>query len=101
MDIVLFGLTFVQDPVGWCRPARRFCPDSWGTSEICEYTLPNVNSIHANHAIHPSNAPLEQKLFHRESVGMVLTHSVKMALFIPQGHVRIMVPVGRLAIDRG
>jgi hypothetical protein len=41
--------------------------------------------------VHPLDAPPEQKLFHRELGRMSLTPRVKVALFVLQGYLGIMV----------
>ena len=43
------------------------------------------------YAVHPLDAPPEQKLFHAELGRMALTPRVKVALFILQGYLGIMV----------
>jgi hypothetical protein len=53
--------------------------------------LSNIDSTLPQHAIHPLDAPPEQKLFHRELGRMALTRRVRMALFILQGYLGIMV----------
>jgi hypothetical protein len=55
------------------------------------YPLSKPGSIHPHHTVHPLDAPPEQKLFHRELGRMALTPRVKVALFILQGYLGIMV----------
>ena len=55
------------------------------------FHLSNSESIQGHHAIHPLDAPPEQKLFHRELGRMAFTPRVKVALFILQGYLGIMV----------
>jgi hypothetical protein len=55
------------------------------------FSLSNDNSIHADRAVHPLDAPPEQKLFHRELGRMALTPRVKVVLFILQGYLGVMV----------
>jgi len=45
----------------------------------------------AHQQVHPLDAPPEQKLFHAELGRMALTLRVKVALFILQGYLGIMV----------
>ena len=52
--------------------------------------LPIDNPQHLR-AIHPLDAPPEQKLFHAELGRMALTPPVKMALFLLQGYLGVMV----------
>jgi hypothetical protein len=47
-------------------------------------------SMQLHHAVHPLDAPPEQKLFHRELGRMALTPRVKVALFILQGYLGVM-----------
>jgi hypothetical protein len=54
------------------------------------YPLSNTDALH-NHPIHPLDAPPEQKLFHRELGRISLTPRVKIALFILQGYLGVMV----------
>jgi hypothetical protein len=53
--------------------------------------LSSSGSIRHHHVVHPLDAPPEQKLFHRELGRMALTSRVKVALFILQGYLGIMV----------
>jgi hypothetical protein len=53
--------------------------------------LSNPDSVHSYLSVHPLDAPPEQKLFHRELGRMALTPRVKMALFLLQGYLGIMV----------
>jgi len=55
------------------------------------FSLSRSNSIHSHHVVHPLDAPPEQKLFHRELGRMSLTPLAKMALFILQGYLGVMV----------
>ena len=55
------------------------------------FHLSNSESIQGHHAIHPLDAPPEQKLFHRELGRMALTPRVKVALCILQGYLGVMV----------
>jgi hypothetical protein len=55
------------------------------------FPLSKDNSIHADHTVHPLDAPPEQKLFHRELGRMALTPRVKVALCILQGYLGVMV----------
>jgi hypothetical protein len=50
-----------------------------------------VHPLHAPHAVHPLDAPPEQKLFHAELGRMALTLRVKVALFILQGYLGVVV----------
>ena len=47
-------------------------------------------SISSHYAVHPLDAPPEQKLFHPELGRMALTPRVKVALFILQGYLGVM-----------
>jgi hypothetical protein len=47
--------------------------------------------VHPHRTVHPLDAPPEQKLFHAELGRMALTRRVKVALFILQGYLGIMV----------
>jgi len=53
--------------------------------------LLHSESIHSHHTVHPLDAPPEQKLFHGELGRMALTPRVKVALFILQGYLGVMV----------
>jgi hypothetical protein len=55
------------------------------------FPLSNDKSVHDHYAVHPLDAPPEQKLFHRELGRMALTPPVKIALFILQGYLGVMV----------
>ena len=55
------------------------------------FRLARGGSIPVHHTVHPLDAPPEQKLFHRELGRMSLTPRVKMALFLLQGYVGVMV----------
>jgi len=55
------------------------------------YPLSDSGPIHLHHMVHPLDAPPEQKLFHSELGRMALTPRVKVALFILQGYLGIMV----------
>jgi hypothetical protein len=52
--------------------------------------LPTSGLIKLHHAVHPLDAPPEQKLFHRELGRMALTPRVKVALFVLQGYLGVM-----------
>jgi hypothetical protein len=52
--------------------------------------LPNAVSILLHRAVHPLDAPPEQKLFHSELGRMALTSRVKVTLCILQGYLGIM-----------
>jgi hypothetical protein len=58
---------------------------------MSDLPLSNSDSIHFHHAVHPLDAPPEQKLFHRELGRMPLTLRVKVALFVLQGYLGVMV----------
>ena len=62
-----------------------------GSSMMSALPLSVPGSIHLHHAVHPLDAPPEQKLFHAELGRMALTPRVKVALFILQGYLGIMV----------
>jgi hypothetical protein len=55
------------------------------------YPLSEIGPTHFQHSVHPLDAPPERKLFHSELGRMVLTRRVKVALFILQGYLGIMV----------
>ena len=55
------------------------------------YPLSNAEASHAHYAVHPLDAAPEQKLFHAELGRMALTPRVKIALFILQGYLGVMV----------
>jgi hypothetical protein len=55
------------------------------------YPLSNVEAPSAHYGVHPLDAPPEQKLFHAELGRMSLTPRVKIALFILQGYLGVMV----------
>jgi hypothetical protein len=55
------------------------------------FPLSNIDAILPHHAIHPLDAPPEQKLFHHELGRMALTPRVRVALFALQGYLGIMV----------
>jgi hypothetical protein len=55
------------------------------------FPLSKSDSILPHHAVHPLDAPPEQKLFHHEIGRMSLTPRVKMALFLLQGYLGVMV----------
>ena len=55
------------------------------------FPLSNADAILLQPAVHPLDAPPEQKLFHRELGRMSLTPRVKVALFVLQGYLGIMV----------
>ena len=55
------------------------------------YPLSNSGSILRHHAVHPLDAPPEQKLFHPELGRMALTPRVRVALYILQGYLGVMV----------
>ncbi len=44
-----------------------------------------------NRLVHPLDAPAEQKLFHPDIGRMFLTRRAKLALFIVQGYLGVMV----------
>ena len=52
--------------------------------------LASPGTLQSHYAVHPLDAPPEQKLFHRELGRMALTPRVKVALFILQGYLGIM-----------
>ena len=55
------------------------------------FPLSNPHSVPLHHTVHPLDAPPEQKLFHRELGRIPLTPRVKVALFILQGYIGVMV----------
>lgn len=55
------------------------------------YSLSGGQPLRRDHSIHPLDAPPEQKLFHSGLGRMALTLRVKVALFILQGYLGIMV----------
>jgi hypothetical protein len=55
------------------------------------YRLSNAEAPPAHYVVHPLDAPSEQKLFHPELGRMSLTPRVKIALFILQGYLGVMV----------
>jgi len=58
---------------------------------MSNYPLSTTGPLHRQHAVHPLDAPPEQKLFHRELGRMVLTPRVKVSLYVLQGYLGIMV----------
>jgi hypothetical protein len=56
-----------------------------------DFPLSTTDSILRQHAVHPLDAPPEQKLFHRDLGRMALTPGVKLALFVLQGYLGVMV----------
>jgi hypothetical protein len=58
---------------------------------MSSYPLSTTDVPHAHYAVHPLDAPPEQKLFHAELGRMSLTPRVKIALFILQGYLGVMV----------
>ena len=55
------------------------------------FRLSNADVSHGVLSVHPLDAPPEQKLFHAELGRMPLTPRVKVALFLLQGYLGIMV----------
>jgi hypothetical protein len=55
------------------------------------YSSPVADPSQLHLTVHPLDAPPEQKLFHRELGRMSLTPRVKVALFVLQGYLGIMV----------
>jgi hypothetical protein len=58
---------------------------------MSRYILSGANSVHIHRISHPLDAIPEQKLFHPELGRMSLTPAVKIALFILQGYLGVMV----------
>ena len=58
---------------------------------MSDFPLSNSRPPLAHQMVHPLDAPPEQKLFHAELGRMALTPRVKVALFILQGYLGIMV----------
>jgi hypothetical protein len=58
---------------------------------MSNFPLSKSGSIPLHHTVHPLDAPPERKLFHAELGRMALTSRVKVALFILQGYLGIMV----------
>jgi hypothetical protein len=55
------------------------------------FLSPTADPSQLHLMVHPLDAPPEQKLFHRELGRMSLTPRVKVALFVLQGYLGIMV----------
>lgn len=55
------------------------------------YPLSSAEAPRPHYAVHPLDAPPEQKLFHPELGRMSLTPRMKIALFILQGYLGVMV----------
>jgi len=55
------------------------------------YPLSRSDTPRPHYAVHPLDAPPEQKLFHPELGRMSLTPRMKIALFILQGYLGVMV----------
>jgi hypothetical protein len=53
--------------------------------------LPHMDSPRARAMMHPLDAPPEQKLFRPDLGRIALTPRVKMALFVLQGYLGVMV----------
>ena len=58
---------------------------------MSKFPLSKSESVQLHHEVHPLDAPPEQKLFHPELGRMALTSRVKVALFLLQGYLGIMV----------
>jgi hypothetical protein len=58
---------------------------------MSDLRLSNSRPPRMHQMVHPLDAPPEQKLFHAELGRMALTLRVKVALFILQGYLGIMV----------
>jgi hypothetical protein len=58
---------------------------------MSDLPLSNFRPSRPHRMVHPLDAPPEQKLFHAELGRMALTLRVKVALFILQGYLGIMV----------
>jgi len=55
------------------------------------FSTTDAETSHVHLAVHPLDAPPEQKLFHRDLGRMPLTPRVKVALFVLQGYLGVMV----------
>jgi hypothetical protein len=55
------------------------------------FSTSDAETIGIHLTVHPLDAPPEQKLFHDELGRMALTPRVKVALFILQGYLGVMV----------
>ena len=60
------------------------------SATLASPALASTGTMQSHHAVHPLDAPPEQKLFHRELGRMALTLRVKVALFILQGYLGVM-----------
>ena len=58
---------------------------------MTNFHLSSVDAINSFLSVHPLDTPPEQKLFHPELGRMSLTPRVKVALFLLQGYLGIMV----------
>jgi hypothetical protein len=58
---------------------------------MSDFILSNARPPRVQQMVHPLDAPPERKLFHDELGRMALTRRVKVALFILQGYLGIMV----------
>ena len=57
---------------------------------LASNAIASAGTVPPYYAVHPLDAPQEQKLFHRDLGRMALTPRVKVALFILQGYLGVM-----------